>query len=80
LNRIQHSGCIGHHFIVPEPHDPVAELRQIAVSSLVPADIDGMLPAIQLNDQLCRRTEEINDERTDRLLAPELQPAQSPAP
>jgi len=34
-----------------------------------------MLPTVQFNHQLCRRTEEVNDEWADRLLAPELQPA-----
>jgi len=83
-NLLQHSLCIGQHFVIPEPQNSIASLGEKVSPPLIRLNLIGMMSAIQLNDQLRIRAKEVHDVAPNGLLptkfnaihlsAPKMQP------
>jgi hypothetical protein len=58
-DRFQHAPNIFHYIPIPEPDHSITVAGKLQASILVPFGTKRVLSAIQLNDQLCRRTGEI---------------------
>ncbi len=67
-----HTLDIAQHIVVPEPDDPVALGIQGAGALGIGCDSPGVLPAVDLDDQLARRYGEIRDVTPNRMLSPRL--------
>ena len=67
---------IAQDIVVPEAQDAIASLLEPARAPRVFRLALRMLPAINFNDEACLGAEEIDDVRTDRLLAAEAKPAE----
>jgi hypothetical protein len=59
-NRFQDAPNIFHYIPIPKPDHAVASLGDFPAAALVCAGPKRVLPAIELNDQLCCRTGEIH--------------------
>lgn len=64
-----------HHLGVGEPEDGETQLAQSSIAALVRPHII-MRPAVHLDDQRLRGTQEVGDERADHGLPAELEPAE----
>jgi hypothetical protein len=58
--------------VVPEAEDPISLLTQERRASAVGLGACGVLPAVELDHQMLIRTAEIDDERSDGVLATKL--------
>lgn len=68
------------HVVVAETDDTVAALLQPARALDVVDHLPIMDCSVQLDHQLALGAGEINDEASDRVLPPKLQPGQLPRP
>jgi hypothetical protein len=71
-HRLQHVIETLENLVVPEPDDAIAVVRQLGAPSLVGRHPLGMLPAVEFDDELARRTGEIGNAPTDRMLPSEF--------
>ena len=70
-DRLQDRLRLGQHLIVPEPDHPVAATVQPAAPFLIICNLRGVLAAVELDDQPRAVRDEVDDERSNRLLAAE---------
>jgi hypothetical protein len=66
------------HLVVPEAQDSIAVRFEKCGALCVALALKCVLPTVELKNQLCFWTAEVHDERSDRMLAPELRPAHLP--
>lgn len=69
-NRLDHALDVPKHLMVPEPDHAIA--ASLEKSGTVRIDFFTMLPAIDLDDELVAKAEEVGIERSDNGLTPEL--------
>lgn len=69
LDHDEHPFDILQNIVVPEAQNSIAAAHQKACPPLVFDNAPGMLPAVQLNDELRCSSREIADEWSDRYLA-----------
>jgi hypothetical protein len=67
------------HFVIPESQDSKSILFEDCGSMVVLRHAIGVLAAIELNDQSCFDTCEVNDVSGNRQLSPEFEFAQAPS-
>jgi len=75
-NPFQDRRQVSQHFLVPKPDDTIAIILQLSCARLVVVPLSIMHPAVQLHDQLAGWTLEVQGERPDRVLPPELEAIQ----
>jgi hypothetical protein len=75
-NPFQHSVQVREHLVVVETEHTIAIRHELLCSRLVVACLLGVVSAIELDHQLVSRTIEIQDERSNGVLATELQSTQ----
>ena len=66
-----------HHLIRPEPHERVSLRLEPFRAGCIGTSTEGVLFTVDLDDQLRRRAEEVDDVAPDRLLAAEREPTQA---
>jgi hypothetical protein len=71
-HRLQHVIEMLENLVVPESDDAVATARELGAPSLVRGHPLGMLPAVEFDDELARRTGEIGNPPTNRMLPAEF--------
>jgi hypothetical protein len=57
-------------FVIPETDNPIAQCLDPRLPLYI--SLSAMLAAVDLDDQICLRTQEIHDERADRCLSAEF--------
>ncbi len=72
VNHFQNRFQFTENLIVPEPEDAVALLMQESAASFILRLLFRMLPTVQFDHQPVLKTNEVDDERPDRLLPPEF--------
>ena len=75
-NLLQHDICLSQRVIVPKPDDPKAFRFKDGCSFCITRLLFGMLPAVELHDQLLFKADEIHDVRWNRMLPPKLESAE----
>ncbi len=63
---------VGHHMVCPEPNDAPTIAFHHFRPLRVRVDLEGVMFAVYLNNELPRYAGEIGEEGFDRMLAPEL--------
>ncbi len=81
-DRVEHAAKIAIDVGVPEPQDPQAALTQRGVSSCVVRHrpVSGMLPSVDLDDQVVPETGEVEDVARSRDLSAEMKSVAAPGP
>ena len=69
---LQHAVEIIKHFVVPKPDDAIAITRYLRVASGVRLHPFATLSAIKFDHELSRRTGEVGDTSSDRVLPAKL--------
>ena len=78
---VEHDVEIVHHLVIREPDHAIAFLFSEPARALsIVLDLRNVTIAVDLNDELGGRAEEVDDETTDGMLAPEAQAVGLPAP
>ena len=79
---VKNPKCIHHYLIIPKTHHRVALFLKPGISLSVFQDLvrQGMLTAIQLNNQLSFKTHKVDDILSNRVLASELHAFKSACP
>ena len=72
VDRAEDAVDILEDIIIPETQDPVTLFRQVGGALRVIIGLVQVLASIKLDDQFLARGAEIDDERSNRMLAPEL--------
>lgn len=71
-NLLQHIFHVAHDLVIPETQHGISRSPQIGIAGIIVFLPLTMLPAIQFNDEIALRAEEISDVRPHRLLAAEF--------
>ena len=74
-NFLQHNVGLFQRGIIPKPDDPKTFRFKTSCSLGIADSLLGMLPAIQLHDQLSLKADEIYDVWWNRMLSPKLESA-----
>jgi hypothetical protein len=74
LDDLQDSRQVFHHIVVPEANHPVSVAANLPTSICIFLLLDCMLPAVEFDSQLRRRTRKVNDVTPYRVLAAEPVP------
>jgi hypothetical protein len=77
-NRLEHAVGIGEDFVVPEAQNAISLGREQCSTPRIAVALDRMLTAVELDDQATLGTAEVDDERPDRMLTPDLDAHESP--
>jgi hypothetical protein len=70
-DRLQHAGNVAKDVIVPKADDTVAMLGEFAAARGISVCLRCVLTAIEFDRDFARRTREVGNESTDRMLATE---------
>jgi hypothetical protein len=65
--------------MIPEADYPIAVNGELAAPALIPSLVQGMLAAVEFNNQLAGRAGEVGNVRPDRMLPSELVLREGPA-
>jgi hypothetical protein len=76
---LQNTFAILQHVGIPKPQDPIALRSEPSIACDIPLGF-SVLTAIDFNHQHALMTHEIENERSERNLAPETQPVQAMGP
>jgi hypothetical protein len=71
-DRLEHALPVCYHIVIAEPQHEVALRSEVCIALCVALDALGfvVLSAINLDDESCRMTHEIDNERANRCLTP----------
>ncbi len=74
-DRRSHAVEISQHIRIPEPHHNIAHRFELKTPVCIARDlpIEAVLPAVQFDDEVMFRTQEVDDEVSERRLPFELQ-------
>jgi hypothetical protein len=74
-NDAEHAIRVAQYVVIPEAQQPVTARGKPRIATLV-ASATGVLTAIGFDDQVQIEADEVDNERANGLLAPELRPVQ----
>jgi hypothetical protein len=71
-NLVKHTVNVLHHVVIPKSQNEITGIHQVLRSLFILLHTICMLPAIDLQDELCIGTAKIHNEAIERHLSPEF--------